>query len=134
MASLKWVQENIENFGGDPTRVFIFGQSGGGAKTSAIYSMPAAKGLFSRAAVQSGSALRGQTRETAAKAAQALMKELGVTKAERLVDVPWTKLAGRTTDGAGARIGVLAGRRRRARRSAVIHSIRMRRRARRMCR
>jgi carboxylesterase type B len=43
VASLQWVKENIENFGGDPTRVFIFGQSGGGAKTSAIYSMPAAK-------------------------------------------------------------------------------------------
>jgi para-nitrobenzyl esterase len=92
VAALKWVQTNIENFGGDPSRVFIFGQSGGGAKTSAIYSMPAAKGLFSRAAVQSGSALRGQTREASAKTTQALMKELGVTKAERLVDVPWTKL------------------------------------------
>jgi para-nitrobenzyl esterase len=104
VASLKWVHENIENFGGDPTRVFIFGQSGGGAKTSAIYSMSAAKGLFSRAAVQSGSALRGQTRETGAKAAQALMKELGVTKAERLVDVPWAKLlaAQQTVQGQGS--------------------------------
>ena len=102
VASLKWVQENIENFGGDPARVFIFGQSGGGAKTSSVYSMPAAKGLFSRAAVQSGSALRGQTREASAKTAQALMKELGVTKAERLVDVPWTKLlaAQQTVQGA----------------------------------
>jgi len=92
VASLKWVKQNIENFGGDPTRVFIFGQSGGGAKTSSIYSMPAAKGLFSRAAVQSGSALRGQDREAAAKTAQAVMKELGVTKADKLLEVPWSKL------------------------------------------
>jgi para-nitrobenzyl esterase len=102
VASLKWVQENIENFGGDPQRVFIFGQSGGGAKTSAVYSMPAAKGMFSRAAIQSGSALRGQARDASAQTTRALMKELGITKAERLVDVPWTKLlaAQQTVQGA----------------------------------
>src|SRR5271168_5497361 len=57
-ASLEWVRDNIENFGGDPHNVMIFGQSGGGAKTSAILGTPAAKGLFHRAAVQSGSMLK----------------------------------------------------------------------------
>ena len=45
-------------FGGDPSRVMIFGQSGGGSKTSTLLGTPAAKGLFHRAAVQSGSTLK----------------------------------------------------------------------------
>lgn len=45
-AALKWVHENIEAFGGDPQNVMVFGESGGGAKTSCIYAMPAAKRLF----------------------------------------------------------------------------------------
>ena len=40
IASLQWVRDNIENFGGDPGRVMIFGQSGGGAKTSTVLAMP----------------------------------------------------------------------------------------------
>ena len=46
--SLQWIRDNIANFGGDPGNVFIFGQSGGGAKTSTLLSMPSAKGLFHR--------------------------------------------------------------------------------------
>src|ERR1700679_1467152 len=57
-ASLEWVRDNIENFGGNPHNVMIFGQSGGGAKTSTMLATPAAKGLFHRAAVQSGSLLK----------------------------------------------------------------------------
>ncbi|MEO6340766.1 MAG: carboxylesterase/lipase family protein [Caulobacteraceae bacterium] len=67
IAALRWVRDNIAEFGGDPNNVMIFGESGGGAKTSALLAMPAAKGLFHRAAVQSGPLLRGvpQTRATA---------------------------------------------------------------------
>ena len=54
VASLQWVHDNIGNFGGDPGRVMIFGQSGGGAKTSTVLATRSAKGLFHRAAVQSG--------------------------------------------------------------------------------
>src|SRR5262249_52064428 len=53
VASLQWVRDNIEKFGGDPGKVMIFGQSGGGAKTTAVLAMPSAKGLFRCAAVQS---------------------------------------------------------------------------------
>lgn len=78
--SLEWVRENIEKFGGDPAKVMIFGQSGGGAKTTAVLAMPSAKGLFRCAAVQSGSANRLATREVATKRADALLKKLGITK------------------------------------------------------
>ena len=80
VASLEWVRDNIENFGGDPGRVFIFGQSGGGAKTSVTMAMPAAKNLFHRAGVQSGSAIRVATRENATKAAETLIAKLGISK------------------------------------------------------
>lgn len=79
-ASLEWVRDNIENFGGDPGRVMIFGQSGGGAKTSTMLSNAKAKGLFHRAAVQSGSALKLQDNAVAATNAELLLKELGIPK------------------------------------------------------
>ena len=80
VASLQWVKENIEAFGGDPGRVMIFGQSGGGAKTSTVLAMPPAKGLFHSAAIQSGAAVRLVTPEAGAQAAEALVKQLGLTK------------------------------------------------------
>jgi para-nitrobenzyl esterase len=52
--ALKWVRDNIAAFGGDPTRVMLFGQSGGGAKIATLMAMPAAAGLFHRAATMSG--------------------------------------------------------------------------------
>ena len=63
VASLEWVRDNIENFGGDPAKVMIFGQSGGGAKTSTMLAIPSAKGLFHAAGIQSGSTIRSATRE-----------------------------------------------------------------------
>ena len=58
VAALHWVRDNVGRFGGDPANVTIFGQSGGGAKVSTLMAMPAAKGLFHKAIVQSGSQLR----------------------------------------------------------------------------
>ena len=76
VAALEWVRDNIERFGGDPERVMIFGQSGGGGKVSALMAMPAARGLFHRAAIQSGSMLRmgdpGDTGELARLTLEAL--------------------------------------------------------------
>jgi para-nitrobenzyl esterase len=54
LASLQWVHDNIERFGGDPGNVMIFGQSGGGGKVVRMMQMPAAKGLFHRVSAQSG--------------------------------------------------------------------------------
>jgi para-nitrobenzyl esterase len=78
VAGLEWVRDNIASFGGDPGNVTIFGQSGGGAKVSAILAMPAARGLFHRAAVQSGSGLRMVPAETAARIAAGTLAELGI--------------------------------------------------------
>jgi para-nitrobenzyl esterase len=80
VASLEWVRDNIERFGGDPNRVMIFGQSGGGAKTSTVLAMPSAKGLFHSAGVQSGSTLRLTTREQGTKLAEVLLSRLGISK------------------------------------------------------
>ena len=52
--ALQWVRDNIGEFGGDPNNVMVFGQSGGGAKIATLMAMPAAKGLFHRAATMSG--------------------------------------------------------------------------------
>jgi para-nitrobenzyl esterase len=78
-ASLEWVRDNIESFGGDPGRVMIFGQSGGGAKTSVMLSNPAASGLLHRAAVQSGSALKLADNARAAANAEVLLKALDIS-------------------------------------------------------
>jgi len=78
--SLQWVRDNIGKFGGDPGKVMIFGQSGGGAKTTAVLAMPSAKGLFRCAGVQSGSANRLSTPEVATKRADALLQKLGISK------------------------------------------------------
>lgn len=52
--ALQWVRDNIAEFGGDPARVMVFGQSGGGAKIATLMATPAAAGLFQRAATMSG--------------------------------------------------------------------------------
>jgi len=78
--ALKWIKDNIEAFGGDPNRVMIFGQSGGGGKVALLMGMPAAKGLFHAAAIQSGGG-RGETRESATAEAEKLLETLGIDKA-----------------------------------------------------
>lgn len=78
--ALEWVRDNIEGFGGDPSRVMVYGQSGGGAKTSVLMGMPKAQGLFHRAAVQSGSALTVTPLEQSLQDAAELMSGLGLRK------------------------------------------------------
>jgi para-nitrobenzyl esterase len=94
VAVLEWVRDNISNFGGDPGNVLVYGQSGGGGKVSTLMGMPSAKGLFHRAAVQSGSSLRSGSAEQAAKLAAAVMAELGISKSEldKLSSVPTSAL------------------------------------------
>jgi hypothetical protein len=63
--ALEWVRANIAEFGGDPSRVLIFGQSGGGAKCAALMATPAAKGLFHRVLTMSGQQIKGASIEIA---------------------------------------------------------------------
>jgi para-nitrobenzyl esterase len=96
VAALEWVRDNIANFGGDPSRVMIFGQSGGGGKVGTLMAMPSAKGLFHRASIQSGSMLRVAEAADTSKLAAAVLEELSISKADvdKLRDVPVDRLLG----------------------------------------
>lgn len=92
--ALKWVRENIEQFGGDPNRVMIFGESGGGRKVGTLLAMPEAKGLFHAAVIQSGPSIKVRTREDATFATQAVLDELQIAKGDfrKLQEAPLDKL------------------------------------------
>lgn len=92
--ALQWVKENITEFGGDPDNVLIFGESGGGRKVSCLMAMPAAKGLFHKAAIQSGSDLHRQTPEAAKKIAIKFFKAVGLetNQVNELRHLPMAKL------------------------------------------
>lgn len=93
IAALDWIAQNISAFGGDPDTVMIFGQSGGGAKTSAMMAMPAAQGLFHRAGVQSGARLVMNTAQDASRNAERLLDELGVGRDfDRLLNLPMERI------------------------------------------
>ena len=74
VAALQWVRDNIENFGGDPDRVMIYGQSGGGSKVTTLMGMPSASGLLHRASAQSGGGGNIPTREQQRELARLIMK------------------------------------------------------------
>lgn len=61
IAALRWVRNNIKAFGGDRRRVMVFGQSSGAVDVQSLLTSPAAQGLFSRAGIESGGFLLGQT-------------------------------------------------------------------------
>ena len=92
--ALEWVRDNISNFGGDPSNVTIFGQSGGGGKVSTLMAMPFAKGLFCKAIVQSGSITALLDPKYSRRIGAATVQNLGLnpSKIDEIASVPYEKL------------------------------------------
>jgi para-nitrobenzyl esterase len=79
--ALTWAREHAAEFGGDPSRVTVFGQSGGGAKIATLMATPAARGLFSRAMTMSGQQITASGPRSATLRAQACLEALRVDSA-----------------------------------------------------
>ena len=94
VASLRWIRENISNFGGDPDRVMIYGQSGGGSKVTCLMGMPSAVGLFHRTSVQSGGGGNSPSGEQSREFARRLMRQLGIQRNDiaALQKMEWSRL------------------------------------------
>ncbi|HUA32114.1 MAG TPA: carboxylesterase/lipase family protein [Candidatus Binataceae bacterium] len=95
VAGLEWVRDNIARFGGDAGNVTIFGESGGGAKVCVLMAMPAARGLFHKAIIQSGPGVEMMSREGASETASRVCAELDLkpTEGDRLLSAPAEQLA-----------------------------------------
>ncbi|WP_366927849.1 carboxylesterase/lipase family protein [Brevundimonas sp.] len=105
--ALQWVRDNIAAFGGDPGRVMVFGQSGGGAKIATLMATPAAAGLFHTAATMSGQQVTASGPINATRRTQAWLAamDLPVERIGELATMPWEKLL----EGTSARDPILTG-------------------------
>ncbi len=89
IAAIDWVRRNIGRFGGDPENITVFGESAGGMSIGCLLGMPAAKGKFKKAIVESGTANTVSTLENATQTASRYMDLLGikVDEAEKLYSI-----------------------------------------------
>ena len=104
IAALEWVRDNIAAFGGDPGNITVFGESAGAMSIGTLLAMPAAKGLFQRAILQSGASHTVQDRERATRIARKLTDILGIHKLTDLVDISLEQLLaaqGKVSDSSG---------------------------------
>ena len=98
VASLEWIRDNIEEFGGDPNNVTIFGESGGGAKVLTLMATPAAKGLFHKAISESGAVEEmGMTllpEKTTRRVAELTLENLGLNakNVDEIQKIPYEKV------------------------------------------
>ncbi len=95
IASLRWVHDNIEAFGGDPENVTVFGQSGGGGKVTTLLQSPDADGLYSKGFNMSGvlGTLIADEAQSGEEMVRSMMQETGVSTARELETVPYRALA-----------------------------------------
>lgn len=90
--ALRWIQENISAFGGDPDNVTIFGESAGGTSVSVLPVIDAAKGLFHRVIAQSGSIALTYSRKECAPFTKKLMKKTSAKKMDDLLSMTTDEL------------------------------------------
>jgi para-nitrobenzyl esterase len=106
VTALEWIRDHIADFGGDPSRVTIFGQSAGGASVAHLMASPRARGLFHAAINQSGPTGIGISRDDAMATTAAVARELGIaatpaafsTVADDAVVAAMWRVTGETTD------------------------------------
>ena len=106
--ALQWIQENIRQFGGDPSNVTIFGESGGGGKVGTLLCMPSARGLFHKAIIMSGTILNVNTKAMTEELGKAVLKELNIDAehVDRIKDVPYEDLYAAGQRAMAASIGI----------------------------
>jgi para-nitrobenzyl esterase len=90
--ALQWVRDNIASFGGDPERVMLFGQSGGGAKIATLMGTADAQGLFHAAATMSGQQLTVSGPQHATLRARAFMDALKIREPPQLLELSTERL------------------------------------------
>jgi para-nitrobenzyl esterase len=103
--ALQWIRDNIAGFGGDPSRILVFGQSGGGAKIATLMGMSAAKHLFHRAITMSGQQVTASGPLNATARARAYLGALKLSSADELLALP----AERLVEGLAATDPILGG-------------------------
>ena len=103
--ALQWVKANIAQFGGDPDNVTIFGQSGGGGKVTVLLAMPAAKGLFQKAIIESGADIHVEPAQSYIAGRDKVLAALGLKPEDalKLKDVPMDTLI-----AASMKVGIMS--------------------------
>ncbi|MFR5960089.1 MAG: carboxylesterase family protein [Bacteroides stercoris] len=91
VAGLKWVHNNIAQFGGDPSNVTIMGQSGGGAKVCTLVAMAETKGLLHKAVALSGNITGAIDNNYSTELGKYILKEAGLPPSQinKLQEIPW---------------------------------------------